>query len=291
MHTSAQLIGSAAAAHSQLNEMKTYRDKIRNDNWRITKIKVKTIVRFGGSLRKEVTQSASQGESDKPKRRLSALKQICQASEQLRTNAKEIATEMKDGAKAKASRYLKKIQGGSAGIPPSFSNSQTLLTFVGVFITHLILSRLNLLITTVSNDELSLILAPLGALTTLQYCLTAAPASQPRNALFSQVFSATTALLLCYIPNMSPWFRSALAPAIVVPCLARFGLIHPPAGAASVVFASGKYGWEHMGIFLSGVAISISTAVMVNNWSDKRQYPTSWYLVRKAKSSCTKESE
>lgn len=162
-----------------------------------------------------------------------------------------------------------------------------MLTFIGVFITHLTLSRLNLLIQTESSNELSLVLAPLGAFTTLQYCLTAAPASQPRNAFFAQIFAVTTALLLCYIPGMSPWFRSALTPAIVIPLMARFVIIHPPAGAACVVFSSGKYGWEHMGIFLSGVSIAITTAVLINNLSDKRQYPTSWYLIRKAKSSCS----
>ena len=126
-------------------------------------------------------------------------------------------------------------------------------------------------------------MSSIGALTTLQYNLTAAPASQPRNAIFAQIFAVTTAILLSYIPNIEPWFRSALAPAIVVPGMAKLGIIHPPAGAASIVFASGKVRWEHGGIFLSGVAISIVMAVCINNMSDKRQYPTSWYLVKKAR--------
>ena len=293
MHAVAQMIGSSAAAQAKMHEIKLFREKIRHDNWHITKVKVKTIVRFGGSLRKQSDGPSKEEDEnkDKPKRRISAIKRIREASVNFSSNAKEMTSKAKDDAKVKTTRYLKKVQGGSAGIPPPFTNSQTMLTFVGVFVTHLILSRLNLLIQTESNNELSLILAPLGALTTLQYCLTAAPASQPRNAMFAQIFGVTTAILLCYIPNMAPWFRSALAPAIVIPCMARFGIIHPPAGAAAVVFSSGKYGWEHMGIFLSGVAIAISTAVAINNWSDKRQYPTSWFLIRKAKASCAREQE
>ena len=127
-----------------------------------------------------------------------------------------------------------------------------------------------------------------GALTTLQYNLTAAPASQPRNAIFAQIFAITISILLSYIPNVEPWFRSALAPAIVIPGMAKLGIIHPPAGAAAIVFSSGKVRWEHFGIFLSGVAITIVTAVGINNMSDKRQYPTSWYLVNKAKKKLTK---
>lgn len=38
-----------------------------------------------------------------------------------------------------------------------------------------------------------------------------------------------------------------------------------------------------MGIFLCGVSITIITAVIINNASDRRQYPTSWYLINKAK--------
>ena len=125
-------------------------------------------------------------------------------------------------------------------------------------------------------------------MTTLQYNLTAAPASQPRNAIFAQAFAITVAILLSYIPNVEPWFRSALAPAIIIPAMAKLGIIHPPAGATAIVFSSGKVRWEHMGIFLAGVAISIITAVGINNMSHKRQYPTSWFLLNKAKRKLTK---
>jgi CBS-domain-containing membrane protein len=63
----------------------------------------------------------------------------------------------------------------------------------------------------------------------------------------------------------------------------RLGITHPPAGAAAIVFASGKLGWQEMGVFLSGVSITIITAVSINNMCDKRQYPTSWPLLNKAK--------
>lgn len=118
------------------------------------------------------------------------------------------------------------------GVPPSFTWTQTLWTFVGVLVTHTILSRLNYFIVTESADKLSLVLAPLGALTTLQYNLTPAPASQPRVAFFAQVFAITIANLISYIPfpASAAWFRTALAPAIVIPLMAKLGITHPPAG-------------------------------------------------------------
>lgn len=63
----------------------------------------------------------------------------------------------------------------------------------------------------------------------------------------------------------------------------RLGITHPPAGAAAIVFASGKYRWEHMGIFMVGVCISIINGVLINNWSDQRQYPTGWPYLKAIK--------
>ena len=66
--------------------------------------------------------------------------------------------------------------------------------------------------------------------------------------------------------------------------MAKLGIIHPPAGATAIVFSTWKdNSWEQMGIFLCGVSITIITAVIINNASDRRQYPTSWYLINKAK--------
>ena len=126
----------------------------------------------------------------------------------------------------------------------------------------------------------------------MQYNLTAAPASQPRNAIFAQVFALVVTICLSYIPDIPMWFRSALAPAIVIPGMAKLGIIHPPAGASAIVFSTWKENnWITMGIFLAGVAITIITAVGINNMSDRRQYPTSWYLVNKAKKAIVGENE
>jgi len=124
-----------------------------------------------------------------------------------------------------------------SGVPPSFTWTQTLWSFVGVLITHTILSRLNYFIMseTADTSKLSLVLAPFGALSTLQYNLTPAPASQPRVAFFAQVFAITIANLISYIPfpESTAWFRTALAPAIIIPLMAKLGITHPPAGEAA----------------------------------------------------------
>ena len=139
----------------------------------------------------------------------------------LRSGVEEDVVENRIYLMGKAKRWIRKMQGGGAPIPPSISWQQCAWTFFGVIITHSILSRLNFFIQSESDGRLNLQLAPLGAFSTLQYSLTAAPASQPRNAIFSQIFALTVAIALSYIPNVPSWFWSALAPAIVIPGMAK----------------------------------------------------------------------
>ena len=83
-------------------------------------------------------------------------------------------------------------------------------------------------------------------------------------------------MLLYYFP----WLTFAF---IIVAHTKRLVIIHPPAGASTIVFASGIFRWAHMGIFLIGVCISTINSVIINNWSDKRQYPTSWPYLKRIK--------
>mmetsp|Transcript_17366 Transcript_17366/g.28529 ORF Transcript_17366/g.28529 Transcript_17366/m.28529 type:complete len:566 (+) Transcript_17366:232-1929(+) len=294
MNNAAQLIGAAAAIQTPLKQIKDWRREEAFNNWHRMKIKLLTIVRMLGCVRYSESRKGGSMGGDRAKlQRKSSIAMLREASAKFKENAKETIEVAKEGAKNKATRWAKKIRGGSAGIPPSFTWRQCAWTFTGVILTHTLLSWFNLWIKQESGGDLALILAPLGALTTLQYNLTAAPASQPRNAIFGQVFAIIVAILISYIPFTpeNAWFRGALAPAIVIPGMAKLGIIHPPAGAAAIIFSSGKVGWVDFGIFLVGVCMTIVTAVVINNASDRRQYPTSWYLVNKVKKSIVGENQ
>lgn len=94
MHSAAQVIGSSAATQAKIQDVENFRKKIRHDNWHITKIKVKTIVRFGGSLRKEEAQSSNlKDDIDKPKRSSSTLQP--RSSMHFRANAIDVVIEAK----------------------------------------------------------------------------------------------------------------------------------------------------------------------------------------------------
>ena len=151
---------------------------------------------------------------------------------------------------------------------------ESLWSFLGCFISLLMLLNFSSAITK-QNPALSLVTGPFGALMTLQYNLTAAPASQPRNAILGQTISLCIALGITYT-GLDSTIRQALATALSIMLMARLGITHPPAGAAALIFSGGGYSWAHFGIMLAGNVLAIFLASIFNNANQKRQYPTFW---------------
>jgi len=184
--------------------------------------------------------------------------------------------------RAKATTIYKKSLGANVKPPPRFTWNQSFHTFCGVLITGLILTHMNRRLQDHYGFNGTLILGPFGALSTLLYGLTAAPASQPRNAILGQTMSITIALLLQYIPLGPVWtveIRGSLAAALAISAMTKTGLTHPPAGAAAVIMSqSNSWNWCHLGVMIAGNVVAVLVAAVVNNFSDSRQYPTYWGL-------------
>jgi CBS-domain-containing membrane protein len=132
---------------------------------------------------------------------------------------------------------------------------------------------------------------------TLLYGLTAAPASQPRNAILGQVISLTISLAVSYIDSMEIWMRQSLATSLAVTCMVKLGITHPPAGASALIFSSGLLDWTHMLMMIVGTVIAIVTATLINNISNKRQYPMYWgvgfleeFAQKRQEDDCKKEA-
>jgi CBS-domain-containing membrane protein len=113
---------------------------------------------------------------------------------------------------------------------------------------------------------------------TLLFGLTAAPASQPRNVLVGQALSLSIAMVVSYFDNSisALWLRQSLATAIAVAAMVKLGITHPPAGASALIFASGEFDWTHVLAFFVANVIAIGVATIINNTSNKRQYPMYW---------------
>ena len=179
-------------------------------------------------------------------------------------------------------RKLKhKIKGGGMQIPPSPNFLHVSWTMAGTFFALFLLSSLNEYIQYLSEDEFFFVLAPFGALVTLQYALTAAPASQPRNTILGLAVAGGSAMLFTYIPEsvLPLWIREVVASTVAIGLMVKCGFAHPPGGALAVLIASGKYNWTMYGFTLVGAVLSMLPAVIVNNLSNKRQYPTYWGFV------------
>mmetsp|Transcript_13578 Transcript_13578/g.29140 ORF Transcript_13578/g.29140 Transcript_13578/m.29140 type:complete len:567 (-) Transcript_13578:67-1767(-) len=174
--------------------------------------------------------------------------------------------------------WAHKLKGGGMQIPPSMSWSQSAWTVFGSFFGLLTLSALNEYYRLLSNDDYFLLLGPFGALATLMYGLSSAPASQPRNAIISQTVTGALSLAFTYVPEtvLPVWVRTALAPAFAIGCMTKLGVVHPPAGATSILYASGKYNFAFYALVVLSTVISVIPATIINNMSSKRQYPIYW---------------
>jgi CBS-domain-containing membrane protein len=180
--------------------------------------------------------------------------------------------------KERLTMMIRKSRGGGMQPPPAMSWKQSSLTFVGAFLTLLAVCRLNVSVIERFGVEYGIVLGPIGALTTLLYGLTSAPASQPKNTICAQIFSMTIAISIGYLDGLELWFRQALVTALAIAGMVKLGWTHPPAGASAMIFASVGLGWESMVFMITGNMIAIGIATIVNNLSDKRQYPSYWSI-------------
>jgi hypothetical protein len=76
------------------------------------------------------------------------------------------------------------------------------------------------------------------------------------------------------------WLKQSLAGSLAIAFMVKAGVTHPPAGAAAVLLSAyPRPGWKSALTSLIGNAVAIAIAAVVNNLSNKRQYPIYWGLV------------
>ena len=93
-----------------MEQIKSFRKDEAKRNWRKLKIKILTVVRFGGYLRHAVEDSSTDTDNQKKERtnikRRSSIARLSEASVRLRNNTKETLNEAKEAAKKGASTDL-----------------------------------------------------------------------------------------------------------------------------------------------------------------------------------------
>lgn len=168
--------------------------------------------------------------------------------------------------------------GGGQAPPPGLGKYQVLFALIGCFLSLLTLSLINQLVRRKTNDDISILLGPLGALVTCHYGLTSAPASQPRNSFLSIIITASMALFSTHIPSyvLPVWIRVPLVTSIGIATTLSLGLAHPPAGAIAIIFSKGDQDWTDMGMLLFGYVEAIFFAMVFINLHESRTFPMYW---------------
>mmetsp|Transcript_34298 Transcript_34298/g.71412 ORF Transcript_34298/g.71412 Transcript_34298/m.71412 type:complete len:254 (-) Transcript_34298:464-1225(-) len=191
------------------------------------------------------------------------------------------------GLVQKVKTVVRKCAGVHAKPPAASSWSESFHTFAGVLVNLLVLTYMNTKLIESHGKGASIVLGPFGALATLCYILPGAPPSQPKNAILGQSLSVTLAILLKKIPLSTFWTmeaRVSFTTALAIGLMAKFGWTHPPAGAATLLFASNPaLGWSHLGVLLLANVVTLVLSSIINNLSPTRQYPIFWGLGRSKK--------
>ena len=162
-----------------------------------------------------------------------------------------------------------------------------LATFVGIGGTSMILTEINeVVVDEIHRMEPFITVGALAAFSTLAYAMSAAPVVQPR------VFTGAFTLSICvglFIAGLFPTDRLlslqyGLCGGMSIALMAATGYLHPPAGAASVAIVLAHTHGRESAVELAcvvasivlGVATCFASALVFNNLSPTRRYPTFW---------------
>lgn len=261
-------IGSIVALGGPRRACLAERRKEREDVRRRLRLKMVALVRIGGTLLKEGRNTVDQTGNDVP------VVGDHSGHASFVSGTKLGGNKYWKSIKGKLMMVLRKCRGANNEPPPPMGNFESVWTFCGVFVSLLMLLYFSDAIAK-RNPQYSLVLGPFGALMTLQYGLTAAPASQPRNAVLGQTIALSIALGMTYT-KLETNVRRSLGTALAISAMTRLGITHPPAGAAALIFTGGGYNWGHLGIMLAGNVLAIFSATVINDMNATRQYPTFW---------------
>lgn len=137
---------------------------------------------------------------------------------------------------------------------------------------------------------LAMVIGSFAASAVLLYGVPAAPLAQPRNVLGGHVLGALVGVTLriviaehaCGGEIDCLWFSSALSVAATISLMELTGTVHPPGGATAFIAVVGDASIQRLGYLfvllpvLSGAAIMVLVALIVNNLFPTRQYPQFW---------------
>lgn len=130
------------------------------------------------------------------------------------------------------------------------------------------------------HDNTLLLIGSFGASSVLIYGAIQSPLAQPRNLIGGHLISAFIGVTVYrFLPDIL-WITAPLAVSLSIVLMQVSKTLHPPGGATALIAVIGSEKIKSLGYFyivspvLSGVLILLVTALIFNNITSHRKYPT-----------------
>ncbi|WP_374173695.1 HPP family protein [Flavobacterium tructae] len=151
-------------------------------------------------------------------------------------------------------------------------------SFIGSFIGIGILSYLESI--RFSGTDIVFLIGSFGASSVLVYGIIQSPFSQPRNLIGGHVISAVIGVTINQIIPDIVWLSAPLAVSLSIIFMQITKTLHPPGGATALIAVTGSAQIKDLGYMyvfspvLDGVLILFITALIFNNMTSSRSYPS-----------------
>ena len=153
-------------------------------------------------------------------------------------------------------------------------------SFVGIGLIALLQTR------DFGSEEQILLIGSFGASSVLIYGAIQSPLAQPRNLIGGHLISAIVGVTVYKIMPPILWINAPLAVSLSIVLMQFTKTLHPPGGATALIAIIGSEKIKALGyhyVFspvLSGVLILFVTALIFNNMTTNRKYPTNKRFTR-----------
>ncbi|MCL9805899.1 HPP family protein [Flavobacterium amniphilum] len=130
------------------------------------------------------------------------------------------------------------------------------------------------------KEDYVFLIGSFGASCVLIYGVIQSPLAQPRNLIGGHVISAIVGVTAAKLFPDIIWLASAVAVASAIVLMQITKTLHPPGGATALIAVTGspaivKLGyWYVLSPVLSGALILLAFALIFNNMTTNRHYPT-----------------
>ncbi|HEY0090958.1 MAG TPA: HPP family protein [Flavobacterium sp.] len=147
-------------------------------------------------------------------------------------------------------------------------------SFIGIGVIAYLQSR------TLPASDVVYLIGSFGASSVLVYGVIQSPLAQPRNLIGGHLISAVIGVTVCQLAPDVLWITAPLAVSLSIVLMQITKTLHPPGGATALIAVTGSADIKELGYWyvlspvLSGAIILLIVALIFNNMTSKRSYPS-----------------